>query len=75
MLIPAQKINLVGALEAPERNGVTMYIKVNGKFRSLNRVLAAIAVAAIIAGQAYILPRAIHGTFTFQDKVVEAYRK
>lgn len=52
-----------------------MYIRINGKFRSLNRILAAIAVAAIVAGQAYILPRAIHGSFDFQDKVVEAYRK
>jgi len=52
-----------------------MYIKINGRMRSLNRVLAAIAVAAIIAGQAYILPQAIHGTFAFQDQVVEAYRK
>lgn len=52
-----------------------MYIRINGKMRSLNRVLAAIAVAAIIAGQAYILPRAIHGDLVFQDKVVEAYRK
>lgn len=52
-----------------------MYIRINGKLRSLNRILAAIAVAAIVAGQAYILPQAIHGTFAFQDKVVEAYRK
>jgi hypothetical protein len=52
-----------------------MYIRINGKFRSLNRIIAAIAVAAVIAGQAYILPQAIHGTFAFQDQVVEAYRK
>lgn len=52
-----------------------MYIRINGKLRSLNRILAAIAVAAIVAGQAYILPKAIHGTFAFQDQVVEAYRK
>lgn len=52
-----------------------MYIRINGKLRSLNRVIAAIAVAAFVAGQAYILPRAIHGSLAFQDKVVEAYRK
>lgn len=52
-----------------------MYIRINGKFRSLNRVLAAIAVAAIIAGQAYILPQAIHGDLAFQEQVVETYRK
>jgi hypothetical protein len=73
--MPAQKIKLFGALDAPERRCIVMYIKVNGKFRSLNRVITAIAVAAVIAGQAYILPQAIHGTFAFQDQVVEAYRK
>ena len=52
-----------------------MYIKINGKFRSLNRILAAIAIAAAVVAQAYILPQAVHAEDNFNQAVVDAYRK
>jgi len=59
----------------PRKDDITMYIKVNGKMRSLNRILAAIAVAAFVAAQAYILPNAVHTEEGFQQAAVDAYRK
>lgn len=52
-----------------------MYIKVNGKFRSRNRVIAAAAIATAVIAQAYILPQAVHAEDNFNQAVVDAYRK
>ena len=52
-----------------------MYVKINGKMRSLNRIIAAIAVVEAIIAQAYILPEAVHAEDHFQQSVVDSYRK
>lgn len=52
-----------------------MYIKVNGRFRSLNRIIAAVAVIGAIITQIYVLPEAIHAEDHFQQCVVDSYRK
>ena len=70
-----QKENVIVWAVEPGKDDITMYIKINGKMRSLNRVLAAIAVAAFVAAQAYILPNAVHAEENFQQAAVDAYRK
>jgi len=52
-----------------------MYVKINGKFRSLNRIIAAVAVVGAIITQIYILPEAVHAEDHFQQQVVDSYRK
>lgn len=52
-----------------------MYVKINGKFRSLNRIIAAVAVVGTIIAQMYILPEAVHAEDHFRQCAVDSYRK